>query len=125
MKLLNTSPKNDNSIALQTLLAIQELVRWTKASSYENIKNMLETVLDSENKRTVYYLSNGENNQDEIIAKGKVGAGSISRYWNEWEKLGIGESIPVKRGKRFKGTFDLNNFGLLPKSEQSEEKKDE
>lgn len=84
---------------------------------------MLEIVLDTENKKIVYYLSNGENNQDEIIAKGKVGAGSISRYWNEWEKLGIGESIPVRRGKRFKAAFNLENFGLLPKSVETEDRK--
>ena len=111
--------KTIDSISLQTLLAIQELLRWTKVSSYENIKKMLENVLDSENKRIVYYYSDGKNNQDEIIVKGKVSAGSISRFWNEWEKLGIGESIPVKRGKRFKSAFDLSNFGLLPKSEQT------
>jgi len=105
----------------EILLTLQELLRWTKVASYASIKSMLESVLDSENKRAIYHLSNGENNQDDIVTKGKVGAGSISRYWNEWEKLGIGESIPVKRGKRFKGTFDLNNFGLLPKSEQKED----
>ena len=115
---MKESTRTDDSTSLEILSTIQELLRWTKVSSYENIKKMLENILDSENKRIVYHLSNGENNQDEIVAKGKVGAGSISRYWNEWEKMGIGESIPVKRGKRFKGSFDLNNFGLLPKSEQ-------
>ena len=119
---MKESKNKEDSISFQILLAIQELLRWTKVSSYENIKKMLEITLDSENKRIVYYLSNGKNNQDEIIAKGKVAAGSISRYWNEWEKLGIGESIPVKRGKRFKGSFDLNNFGLLPKSVNEREK---
>lgn len=115
---MKKSVETESSIPLQTLLAIQELLRWTKVSSYENIKKMLDDVLNSENKKMIYHLSNGKNNQDEIVTKGKVAAGSISKYWNEWEKLGIGESIPVKRGKRFKGTFDLNNFGLLPKSEQ-------
>ena len=119
---MNDNISNSKSLE-EILLTLQELLRWTKAASYANIKNMLGSVLDSENKRIVYYLSNGKNNQDDIVAKGKVAAGSISKYWNEWEKVGIGESIPVKRGKRFRGTFDLNNFGLLPKSEQREEKK--
>jgi hypothetical protein len=118
---LKKSIETESTIQLQTLFAIQELLRWTKVSSYENIKKMLDNVLNSENKKMIYHLSDGENNQDEIVSKGKVAAGSISKYWNEWEKLGIGESIPVKRGKRFKGTFDLNTFGLLPKSEQKEE----
>ena len=120
---MNVSKKNEDSIELQTLLTIQELLRWTKVSSYNNIKNLLESILDSETKKIIYCLSNGENNQDKIIAKGKVTAWSISKYWNEWEKLGIGESIPVRRGKRFKASFNLSNFGLLPKLLQTEDRK--
>ena len=120
--LINKPIINENSIELQILITIQELLRWTKISSYKHVKNMLESILDSEKKKIVYFLSDGKNNQDKIIAKGNVGAGSVFRYWREWEKLGIGDSIPVGRGWRFKAAFDLNDFGLLPKSMQTMEK---
>ena len=103
------------------LLTLQELLKWTKVSSYNEIEKMLQSVLDTENKRITYYLSNGENGQDEIVEKGKVSAGSVSKYWKEWEKLGIGEQIPVKRGMRFKRSFNPENFNIeIPKRIQSE-----
>ena len=107
---------NGNLIEKEILLTLKELLKWVKVSSYGDVKKILESVLDVQNKRVIYYLSNGENNQDQIVEKGNVAAGSVSKYWREWEKLGIGEQIPVKRGMRFKHSFDLDDFGLLPKS---------
>jgi len=101
-----------NSVENEILRTLQELLKWTKVSSYNNIKKMLESVLDADNKRIIFYLSDGKNNQDEIVEKGKVAAGSVSKYWQEWEKLGIGEQIPVKRGKRFKRLFNPEDFGI-------------
>lgn len=110
--------KSTEDKILQTL---QELLKWTKVSSYNNIKKMLESTLDSENKIIIYYLSDGKNGQDEIVEKGKVAAGSVSKYWKEWEKLGIGEPIPVKRGMRFKKSFEPEDFGIeIPKKIRSE-----
>ena len=114
-------PESTEDKILQTL---QELLKWTKVSSYNDIKKMLESVLDAENKKVIYHLSNGENSTDQIVEKGKVAAGSVSKYWREWEKIGIGEQIPVKRGMRFKHSFDLGDFGLLSTSSKKETKHD-
>lgn len=114
--------EKDNVLTETKILStLQELLKWTKVSSYNNIKKMLESVLDSENKRIIYYLSDGKNGQDEIVEKGKVAAGSVSKYWHEWEKLGIGEQIPIKRGKRFKRSFNPDDFNIeIPKRVRSE-----
>ena len=119
---MDKSTTNEDSIELQTLLAIRELLHWTKVSSYKNVKSILESTLDSESKKTIYFLSDGKNGQNEIVDKGHVGSNSVSKCWNEWEKLGIGELISIQGGKRFKAIFDLNNFGLLPESIQTKEK---
>ena len=119
---MNKSATNEDPLELQTLLAIRELLHWTKVSSYKNVKSILESALDSESKKIIYLLSDGKNSYNEIVDKGHVAPNSISKYWNEWGKLGIGELIPINGKKRFKAIFDLNNFGLLPESMQAKEK---
>ena len=94
---------------------LTELIKWTKVSSYEQVKKFLESILDSDTKKIVYQLSDGELGRSEIITKGKSSIGSISKYWNQWPKLGLGITIDVKGGKRFKRSFDLEDFNLLPK----------
>lgn len=82
----------------------------------KNVKSLLENTLDSDIKKIIYFLSDGEKNQDEIVSIGKVGAGTISRYWNEWSKLGLGDLVPVKRGNRFKRIFNPEDFRIeIPK----------
>ncbi|MCH7517148.1 MAG: hypothetical protein IIB08_08550 [Bacteroidetes bacterium] len=98
---------NGNLIEKEILLTLKELLKWAKVSSYGDVKKMLESVLDVENKRVIYYLSNGENNQDQIVEKGNVAAGSVSKYWREWEKLGIN---PCKKNKLgFKTSLPLKD----------------
>ncbi len=108
----------DSKLNQAILDTLKDLLKWTKITAYGDVKKILESTLDSEIKRTIYYLSDGENNQDDIVDKGNVGAGTVSKYWKEWEKIGIGESIPVKRGTRFKRIFALEDFGIeIPKIE--------
>ena len=38
--------------------------------------------------------------------------GTVFNYWKSWEKLGLGESIAIPGGKRFKHSFNLNDFGI-------------
>lgn len=95
---------------------LKEILKWIKISSYGDVKTVLESALNTDIKKIIYYLSDGINNQDDIVRIGKVGAGSVSNNWNEWEKLGIGELIPVKRGTRFKRSFNPIDFGMnIPK----------
>lgn len=110
MKKLEKSEKEELSDILK------EILKWIKVSSYGDVKAVLEGTLNTDIKKIIYYLSDGINNQDDIVKIGKVGAGSVSNNWNEWEKLGIGELIPVKRGTRFKRSFNPVDFGIdIPK----------
>jgi len=41
--------------------------------------------------------------------------------WQAWLKQGLGESIPVKGGSRFKRSFDLEAFGIqIPNTEKAD-----
>jgi len=73
----------------------------------------------------VYQLSDGKIGSTEVIKKGKSSTESVSKYWNQWPKLGLGESISAKGGKRFKRSFDLEDFDLLPKQMKKQTKSKE
>lgn len=94
---------------------LNELIKWTKVSSYEQVKKFLGLILDTDAKKIVYQLSDGKLTSTEIIKKAKVSSASMTKYWNQWPKLGLGESIAAEGGKRFKHNFDLEDFDLLPK----------
>ena len=105
---------------------LTELIKWTKISSYEQVKRSLESVLDTNTKKIVYQLSDGEIGVVEAVKQSKSSKDFVSKYWNQWPKFGIGVTVSVKGGKRFIRSFDLDDFDLFPKQikKQSESKED-
>jgi len=95
---------------------MREILKWIKVSSYKNVKDFLKSLLDTDTKKLIYQFSDGTNNTIEVVKKAKCSAQTVSDCWKLWKKIGIGETIDVPGGKRFKRTFDLDDFGLLPKS---------
>jgi len=105
-----------NEKSEQTIL-LREILKWIKFAGMKEVKSTLVSVLDNEQKRVVYHLSDGTRGIVEIAKL--VGIGSTSTVfdmWQTWLKLSLGESIPVKGGSRFKRSFDLEDFGIeVPK----------
>jgi hypothetical protein len=58
-------------------------------------------------------LSDGTRGTVEIAKITNIGSTkTIFDFWQAWSKQGLGESIPVKGGSRFKRSFDLEDFGI-------------
>lgn len=113
--------ENEPEITLKDLHNdLTELIKWTKVSSYNQVKEFLNSILDTNAKKTVYQLSDGKIGSTEIVNKAKVSEKSVSKYWNQWPKLGIGESRAVPGGKRFKRSFDLEDFELMSKENKKQ-----
>lgn len=94
---------------------LKESLKWTKFVGLKQVKPELEAQLNSDPKKIIYMLSDGVNSSYDIAKK--IGnesiRRSISNYWNEWEKAGIGESIPAQGGgNRFRHSFELGDFGI-------------
>jgi len=110
----------------QTIL-LREILKWIKFAGMREVKNTLVSALDSEQKRLVYHLSDGSRGTVEIAKLVGIGSNrTVADMWEVWLKLGLGESIPVKGGTRFKRSFDLEDFGIeVPrvKEPEKEEKK--
>jgi hypothetical protein len=96
------------------LQVLQEILKWIKFSGMKDVKATLESMLDSPQKRLAYQLSDGNHSRDQVqTASGIKGNEAMSDLWRGWPRSGLGESIEIRKGmKRFKRSFDLNDFGI-------------
>lgn len=111
-----------SQLSLETELSVlKEILRWVKFSGMQEVKKILISTLDDEQKVAAYQLSDGERG---LVEVGKVvgikSASTLSRLWRSWAKLGLGEFVPVMGGERFKRSFDLDDFGIQITINQSE-----
>jgi hypothetical protein len=95
----------------------KEILKWIKFANFEKVKIVLINVLGDDNRKLVYYFSDGLNTSEIIVSKTSVSSGSVSNWWRSWAKLGIIELLPVKGGGfRGKKIFELSDFDIpIPK----------
>lgn len=106
-------PTSEKASQETELTVLKEILRWVKFSGMKEVKGILSAALDTEQKITVYQLSDGSKGIVDIgKAVGIKSTATIFSYWKQWMKLGLGESIPVPGGQRFKRSFDLEDFGF-------------
>jgi hypothetical protein len=101
---------------------LREILKWIKFAGMKEVKTILIASLDTEQKKLAYHLSDGTRGTMEIAKMADVKSNkTIFDMWQAWLKQGLGESIPVKGGLRFKRSFDLEDFGIqIPHTEKSE-----
>ena len=93
---------------------LKELLKWAKFSGIKEVKPVLESKIDTDVKKIVYFLSDGSKGTRDIAKTvGSLSHASVSNYWQDWEKAGLGESfLTMGGGTRFKRSFDLEDFGI-------------
>jgi len=101
----------------QIIELLKELVKWTKFQAWGKVKDVLLSVLDDDEKKKIYHLSDGKNSSRKIADKIVGGKDKVIRHWSEWANFNIVEPIPVKGGGlRYKKIFSLEDFGIdVPK----------
>lgn len=101
---------------------LREILKWIRFAGSKEVKSILVTSLNTEQKKLVYQLSDGNHGTVEIAKIVAIGSNAtIADMWQTWLKQGLGESIPVKGGTRFKRSFDLEEFGIeVPKLKEKE-----
>src|SRR5438105_14381856 len=90
---------------------LREILKWTKFAGMAEVKGVLQTVLNNDKKKLAYQLSDGTRGTRDINSQSGY-SGSVSDLWKEWKRKGLGDTISVQRGERFKRTFDLEDFGI-------------
>jgi len=91
---------------------LQEMLKWVKFAGAREVRTVLMNILDTEQKRLIYHLSDGERGSVEIGKAANVSDSTIRRYWESWVRLGIVEPLGVRGGVRYKKSFQLEDFGF-------------
>jgi len=96
---------------------LKDILKWIKFSGMKEVRNILMGILDNEQKRLIYHLSDGNNGSIDIARAANVGATTVRRYWESWSRTGIVESLSIQGGLRYKKIFELEDFGFnVPQS---------
>ncbi len=96
----------------QTAL-LKEIAKWVRFSGFKQVKEVLETTFEKDNKKILaYHLSDGKTTSTIISQKTGINQPRVTELWKEWLALGLGESVTASGGSRFKRSFDLKMFGI-------------
>lgn len=99
---------------------LSEILKWMRFAGAKEVKGVLTSALDTDQKKLVYHLSDGDKGTVEIANQSGVSDFTVRTYWKQWSKLGIVEAIKVRRGDRYKKSFDLEDFGIdVPQPKQA------
>jgi len=104
---------------------LKEILKWIKFSGIKEVRTVMTSTLDTEQKRLVYDLSDGNRGSVEIGKISNVSDSTVRRYWEMWARLGLMEAIKVKGGIRFIKSFELTDFGLTVPQIESNNKQNE
>jgi hypothetical protein len=107
---------------------LEELLKWVRFTGMKEVKSTLEALLDTEQKKISYHLSDGSRGVREISILTGLGKNKIPELWRLWTINGLGAGVNTKVGKiRFKRSFNILDFGLsiLTVVEPFQQKKEE
>lgn len=101
---------------------LSEMLKWIKVTSIPHVKTLLQEILRSDKEKIAYHCSDGRNIR-EVAKSANVGVSTLDNWWKTWPKYGIVELVSVKRGKRVKRIFSLEDFGIqVPRIKMKKEK---
>lgn len=92
---------------------LEEMLKWVKFAGAREVRTVLMNILDTEQKRLIYHLSDGEHGSVEIGKVANVGDSTVRRYWESWARLGVVEPLNVRGGVRYRKSFQLEDFGFM------------
>lgn len=95
---------------VEELLA--EILKWIKFAGAKEVREVLASTLDIDQKRLIYHLSDGTKGSIEIANGAKTSDRTVRRYWESWARQGIVDPIKVRGGERYKKSFELEDFGI-------------
>lgn len=102
-----------NKQSLERIIELlEEVLKWIKFAGAREVRTVLMNILDTEQKRLVYHLSDGDHGTVEISKAANVSDRTVRRYWESWARLGIVVPLGVRGGVRYKKSFELEDFGF-------------
>jgi hypothetical protein len=107
----------------KTVELLEELVKWTKFSSFSQVRQVLLDILSTDENKIAYQYSDGRKSKE--ISEFINTDDSTIRDWGKiWVKAHIAEFKSVQGGVRAIRLFSLEEFGIdIPKSKVSPQNK--
>jgi len=90
---------------------LEEILLWMKYDYLETKKKLLE-ILDTDEKKTAYELSDGINSGRSIAREIGVGNKTIGNWWKKWFEAGLIEQTEKYRGGQYKKLCSLTKMGI-------------
>jgi hypothetical protein len=107
----------------RTVDLLEELVKWTKFSSFPQVRQVLLDILPADENKIAYQYSDGRKSKD-IAELANVDDSTIRDWGKIWVKVHIAEFKSVKGGERAIRLFSLEDFGIdIPKLKASKPNK--
>jgi len=91
---------------------LREILKWIRFSGIKEVRTVLMNILNTEQKRLIYHLSDGERGSIDIGKQTGVSHTTVTLHWKSWKRLGIVESVRVQGGLRYRKLFELEDFGF-------------
>jgi len=90
---------------------LKELLRWSRFSGMQQLKNVLSQNLKNDTEMLVYELSDGSRGARDVAAATGVSHQTVLNYWKKWSKIGIAEPSSSFQG-RYQRICSLEEVGL-------------
>lgn len=91
---------------------LSEILKWIKFAGAKEVREVLASTLDTDQKRVIYHLSDGNRGSVEIARLANTSDRTVRRYWESWARQGIVDPLRVRGGERYKKSFELEDFGI-------------
>ncbi len=82
-----------------------------RAAFMPQIRERMESVLDSEEKRKAFHYSDDRGSQEVGNLSG-TSYTAVTEWWKEWHRSGLGHMKNVRGGKRFVRDISLEDVGI-------------
>ena len=90
---------------------LENTTRLLRAAFLPQIRERMELVLDSEEKRRAFHYSDDRGSKDVGSLSG-ISFPMVTEWWKEWHRNGLGHMKNVRGGKRFVRDISLEDVGI-------------
>lgn len=96
----------------EQLRVLREILKWIRFTGMKEVKGALIAALDTDQKKIIYQLSDGEKSSRDISKATGVSDRTVRNYWKIWSRIGIVEAIKAGTRDRYERSFDLEDLGI-------------
>ena len=87
---------------------LKEILKWEELQGKKLLIDLIPELLDGDEKKRVFEMTDGKNSQSAIASRIKVAGGTVSNWWNIWHSYGI----LIKEKNRYKKIISLKEIGI-------------